>query len=90
MDEKPKILVVDDEILTLQFVKLALNQLNCSVITAQSGAEALIMLKQAHDIDVLLLDIMMPGIDGLQIEERNVHRVSLICVNFLSHVLAIL
>lgn len=70
MDEKPKILVVDDENLTLNFVKLALNQLNCMVATAQSGAEALVMLEQEGDIDVLLLDIMMPEPDGFAVLQR--------------------
>ena len=58
-----KILVVDDEKLLVKGIKFNLEQEGYQVITAFDGEEA---VRLAHDdsIDVILLDLMLPKIDG--------------------------
>ncbi|HEY9662387.1 MAG TPA: ATP-binding protein, partial [Allocoleopsis sp.] len=58
-----KILAVDDELDSREFLKAALEQYGATVITAGSVAEAL-RLFQLHQPNVLLSDIGMPGEDG--------------------------
>ncbi|WP_446897319.1 ATP-binding protein [Clostridium sp. LBM24168] len=68
-DNKGTILIVDDEILN---IKIALNVL-CSegynVLTALSGKEALKKVEK-YKIDLVLLDLMMPGISGIELCKR--------------------
>ena len=64
--EKRKILVVDDEIDFLQLLKARLEANNYNVVTAGNGKEALEKFKKEKP-DALMLDIMMPGIDGLSV-----------------------
>ena len=60
------VLIVDDDRQTTEFISLVLeNQTNCAIITAGSGPEA-IELAKAHAPDIILLDIMMPGMNGLE------------------------
>lgn len=68
MDEKTRrkrILVVDDEIRVLKFVGLKLNLAGYDVLTATNGIEALELVEPARP-DLVLLDIMMPGMDGFE------------------------
>jgi len=58
-----KILVVDDNPDTLEFMTTALSQYDVKVITANSAHEALQRLQEARP-DILLSDIGMPGEDG--------------------------
>jgi len=67
MDKKPKILVVDDEGVSRTLIKNTLKSQNFDVIEALSGEEALTRLKDDSEIDVILLDIVMPGIDGFEV-----------------------
>jgi len=69
MDTKAKILVVDDEDRNLRLMKLLLTSFGYDVLTASNGEEALEMV---HDIppDVILLDIMMPKIDGIEVAKQ--------------------
>jgi DNA-binding NtrC family response regulator len=64
-----RILVVDDEEIVLQSCRRALGDGERVVDTASSGAEALKRIEEGH-YDVVLLDIMMPDIDGLQVLQR--------------------
>ncbi|MDD3295820.1 MAG: response regulator [Candidatus Omnitrophica bacterium] len=61
-----KILVVDDEREFLEVIKLRLEANNYDVITASDGKEGLLKMRQENP-DAVLLDIMMPGINGLKI-----------------------
>ncbi|WP_341678338.1 response regulator [Niveibacterium sp. SC-1] len=63
---KPKILVVDDEPVNLEIVSEVLTDLDCSLQTAASGQAALDRLA-AEDFDLVLLDRMMPGMDGMAV-----------------------
>ncbi len=64
-----KVLLVDDEEDILEFLSYNLKQHNFQVFTADSGEEA---LKIAQEIipHIILLDIMMPGIDGIETCEK--------------------
>ena len=61
-----KILVVDDEPDFLRMIKMRLEAKGYDVVTATNGKEALENFKSEKP-DAVLLDIMMPGIDGLQV-----------------------
>jgi CheY-like chemotaxis protein/MinD-like ATPase involved in chromosome partitioning or flagellar assembly len=64
-----RILVVDDEADTLEMIKFMLQRQGFEVILAQSGPEALRLL--ARDIpDLIILDVMMPGMDGNQVSQQ--------------------
>ncbi|MBC7970903.1 MAG: response regulator [Verrucomicrobia bacterium] len=64
------ILVVDDDQDNLLLVNYQLLQLlNCTVISAQDGQTAL-TLAQTYKPDVILLDIMLPEMDGLEVARR--------------------
>ena len=58
-------LIVDDEEEFLETVIKRLKKRNVRVAGAKSGEEALQQLKQ-HPVDVVVLDVRMPGIDGIQ------------------------
>jgi two-component system alkaline phosphatase synthesis response regulator PhoP len=62
---KTKILVVDDEKDIVEFIQYNLEAEGFEVITAYNGKEALESVKQKPDI--IVLDIMMPGIDGYDV-----------------------
>jgi DNA-binding response OmpR family regulator len=60
------ILVVEDEVTTLKLVKMVLKREGYRVATATNGPEA---LRIADDVipDLVLLDIVLPGMDGFQV-----------------------
>jgi DNA-binding response OmpR family regulator len=60
------ILIVEDEVTTAQLVKLVLKKQGYRVMTAATGPEA---LRLADDLvpDLVLLDIVLPGMDGFQV-----------------------
>ncbi len=66
---KKKILVVDDEVDFLEVIKIRLQANDYEVITAANGEEALKKVKNEKP-DVVLLDILMPGMDGLEVLKR--------------------
>ncbi len=68
MNSQAKILIVDDEADARNFVEHTLGQ-HYSVTTVPSGEDALVFLEDDHKIDVMLLDIMMPGLDGFEVLE---------------------
>jgi len=61
-----KVLVVDDDVKTVELVKLYLNRDGYRVLTAYDGVEGLRLARESHP-DLIVLDIMLPGIDGLEI-----------------------
>ncbi|MBI3454972.1 MAG: response regulator [Candidatus Rokubacteria bacterium] len=62
---RAKILVVDDEDVTRQFIVSALQGAQRQILTAASGEEALEIAKQT-DLDLVLLDLVMTGISGVE------------------------
>lgn len=66
---EPYVLVVDDEPGILKLMKLELSSQGFRVITASSGEEALRLAMEQRP-DVILLDILMPDISGLEVMRR--------------------
>ena len=66
MTEQQTILVVDDELHVREFLQKALKTGVYSVVTATNGKEGLEKVTQ-FNISLMLLDIKMPGLDGLEI-----------------------
>jgi CheY-like chemotaxis protein len=61
-----KILVVDDETRNLLAMTVLLERGGADVMTAIDGPECIEMLDQTPDIDIVLMDIMMPLMDGYE------------------------
>jgi len=69
----PRILVVDDEAIVLESLAEWFKQDGYSVGTARNGKEALHAVAD-DDYDIALLDIKMPGMDGLELQSRLVEQ----------------
>ncbi|MDY0095514.1 MAG: response regulator, partial [Candidatus Vecturithrix sp.] len=63
-----KILVVDDEAIQRDIVRDILEDQGCEVVAAGSGPEALAYIT-ASPVDVILTDLRMPGMDGVELLE---------------------
>lgn len=61
-----RVLVVDDDAKTVELVKLYLNRDGYKVLAAYDGTEALRLARESHP-DLIVLDLMLPGIDGIEI-----------------------
>jgi len=61
-----RVLVVDDDAKTVELVKLYLSRDGYQVLTAYDGVKALRLARESHP-DLIVLDLMLPGIDGLEI-----------------------
>lgn len=64
-----KILVVDDDLDTLRLVGLMLQRQGYQITAADNGAQAL-TLAQSESPNLILLDVMMPGMDGYEVARR--------------------
>lgn len=64
-----KILVVEDDMDTHNLIKNVLEKERYEVISAYSGTEA-ILLSEKNSIDLILLDLMLPGLSGEEVIER--------------------
>lgn len=78
----PRILVVDDEKEIVELEEVYLKEAGYEVIKAYNGKEALKCLEK-EEIDLMILDIMMPGIDGLNVcrQMRENYRMPVIMVS---------
>ncbi|MCK5217439.1 MAG: response regulator [Methanosarcinales archaeon] len=65
-DIREKILIVDDEMSTLMPLKKSLEYENYAVVEAYDGYEAIKKAKEEIP-DLILLDLMLPGIDGIEV-----------------------
>lgn len=62
-----RILVVDDNAINLDVAKMMLEEEGARVWLAQDGAEALELLREpVFSVDVVLMDVQMPGMNGLE------------------------
>jgi two-component system response regulator (stage 0 sporulation protein F) len=66
----PKLMVVDDEADVREYLKNYFKRRKIDVVTAESGEEALILLEKGPAPDLILLDIRMTGIDGIETLRR--------------------
>ena len=61
-----KVLIVEDDVKTVELVKLYLNRDGYRVLTAYDGVEALRLARESRPL-LIVLDLMLPGIDGLEV-----------------------
>jgi two-component system alkaline phosphatase synthesis response regulator PhoP len=61
-----RVLVVDDDMKTVELVKLYLKRDGYRVLTAYDGVEALRLAREGYP-DLIVLDLMLPGMDGLEV-----------------------
>jgi two-component system alkaline phosphatase synthesis response regulator PhoP len=61
-----KVLVVDDDVKTVELVRLYLDRDGYQVLTAYDGVEALRLARESYP-DLIVLDLMLPDIDGLEV-----------------------
>jgi signal transduction histidine kinase len=69
MNETPRILIVDDEPSARQTMEMLLLKEGYEMVLAEDGPEALMELDE-EAVDVILLDVMMPGMDGFELCRR--------------------
>lgn len=69
MINQPLILAVDDDEDNLLLLTEVLDPIKCSFITAADGQTAL-KLAEKHQPDLILLDVMLPDVDGLEVVHR--------------------
>ncbi|HEV3086591.1 MAG TPA: response regulator, partial [Candidatus Elarobacter sp.] len=64
------ILITDDDTRNIYALRSALEEFKMSVLSAESGAEAIGHLRTHPEVDVVLMDIMMPEMDGYETIRR--------------------
>jgi DNA-binding NtrC family response regulator len=62
----PLVMVVDDEVPFVETITKRLEKRGLKVISAYGGQEALETLDTNRNIDVVILDVKMPGMDGIE------------------------
>ncbi len=63
---KETILIVDDEEDIIELIKYNLKNEGYSILKAQTGEQAIKIANRSHP-DLIVLDLMLPGIDGLEV-----------------------
>jgi CheY-like chemotaxis protein len=61
-----KVLIVDDDIRNIFALSSVLEWNNMNIVSAETGRDAIARLQEQSDIDVVLMDIMMPEMDGFE------------------------
>ncbi|HEX8384636.1 MAG TPA: response regulator, partial [Rubricoccaceae bacterium] len=61
-----KVLIVDDDVRNIFALQSLLELHKMEVVYAESGRESIELLQQTDDVDVVLMDVMMPGMDGYE------------------------
>ncbi len=87
-DKKPVVLIVDDNKLIRIQLKDYVESLNCTVITAADGNTAL-EVTQNHALDLILLDIILPDLGGMELlemvrQQKNLLQLPVIIISGLS------
>jgi CheY-like chemotaxis protein len=66
-DRPARVLVVEDNDMNMQLVEYLLEEGGYQIVKAASGEEALSTARNGEPVDVILMDIHLPGIDGLSV-----------------------
>jgi len=61
-----KVLIVDDDLRNIYALTATLERRNMQVLYAENGRDAIDLLEKTADIDAVLMDIMMPIMDGYE------------------------
>ncbi|MDM8159639.1 response regulator [Labilibaculum sp. K2S] len=69
-EQNKLILVVEDEEFNRIYFEELLNQINCNVLVANNGLEAVDICKKNDKIDLVLMDIKMPLMDGYEATKK--------------------
>ena len=68
---KLNVLVIDDEPFILEYVRKVLNQVGYGVFVAENGHEGIATFEERRtEIDLVLTDIVMPDVDGIEVAAR--------------------
>ncbi|MDC0584166.1 response regulator [Bacteroidales bacterium] len=62
----PKILIVEDDDINFLYLKEVLCEINTNILHAKSGPEAVQLFVENNNIQVILMDIKLPGFDGIE------------------------
>ena len=83
MDSKSKVLVVDDENDIRKLLNIYLKKSGYDVLEAENGQQAIDIVKENTNIDLVVMDIMMPGMSGIE-ACKEIRTVSSVPVMFLT------
>jgi CheY-like chemotaxis protein len=61
-----KILAVEDDDINFLYVRELFRDSNCDLIRAKNGSEAVELFSKTENIDIILMDLKMPGMDGYE------------------------
>lgn len=64
-----KVLVIEDDPEIVDLLEIHLKDLSCELLKSPTGEEGLSLVK-SQPIDLVILDIMLPGIDGMEVCRR--------------------
>ncbi len=69
-DTRLRVLAVDDDASYLRYIRLILSRAGFDVAVATDGPAALDLLRSDDSIDLLLIDLAMPGMSGIEVAQR--------------------
>ena len=61
-----RVLIVDDDMRNIFALSAVLEEYEMEVVSADNGRDAIRMLREGEEVDIVLMDIMMPEMDGMQ------------------------
>lgn len=84
-----QILLAEDDKSMLNFLVIALERAGHNITATENGSDALEALNNNDDFDLLLTDIVMPGIDGIELAQKATDKYPNIKVMFITGFAAI-
>ena len=61
-----KVLIVDDDMRNIFALSTVLEEHDMRILSADNGRDAIQILREQRDVDIVLMDIMMPEMDGME------------------------